>query len=245
MWRAVATTALLSTAFAAPAFGQEDEEPPRRMRFGLYAGRSWANVSDPSLSAVLVEAAGVKQEKRGGGQIGGYLSFPMGRRWSIQPEVHYVQKGVTFSLSGDGNFPGTDPEPLPYRTTFELRLAYFEMPVLARVDLGRKTTGSRVFLVGGPFLSVRGRCQYAVTAATFDFTIDCDATEALGLDESEDPIRSFDYGLIGGAGVAFRIFGFEGSMQGRYGKSLATLSSNDDVSKAKNSLVSFLFAFEF
>jgi hypothetical protein len=226
------------------------QDSSRPIKFGILAGMSMSNFSASGLSSALLDASGVEKGNRTGGQIGAFVTFPLGRYFALQPEMHYVQKGATFEFSGDGNLPGEDPEPLPSRAEASLRLAYLEIPLLARVDLGSPDATLKPFLLAGPTLALRGACQYAFEIADFNAQFECDESDEVGveLEDSTDPVKKVDYGMMLGGGLAIRIFGLPASLQARYSRSLSSISreiEGEMATDVRNTTFSFLIGFGF
>jgi hypothetical protein len=109
--------------FAAPAaFAQQ---------VGVKAGVNFASLipeedEDPELS------------RRRGLVAGVWVRAPRPARFSIQVEGLFSEKGVRF----DGSSLGLDGEA-------DIRIRYFEIPLLARADLDAGGSSPRLFVVGG------------------------------------------------------------------------------------------------
>lgn len=104
---------------------------PAQTSFGLKGGLSYATLSDksPDFGNRTGLAAGVAVDVRAG-LIG------------IQPELLYVQKGVTATGSPSGSSP---------------KLDYAEVPVLLKVTLG--TPGIQPMIYAGPSVGFRLNCK--------------------------------------------------------------------------------------
>ena len=240
-------------AAAAPLLLTSDiaaaQENARSVKFGLLAGMSMSDFTAPDLSTALLDATGVDKRRRKGGQIGGFITFPMGRYFALQPEMHYVKKGVIFEFTGEGNLPGEDPEPLPSGAEASLQLAYLEIPLLARVDLGSPDAEVKPFILAGPTIALRAACQFGVEVAQFNEQFQCDDNkEILELEEGLDPVRKVDYGLMFGGGVAIRLFGLPASLQARYSRSLASIAKAQggvEAPDVRNTAISLLIGIGF
>lgn len=228
----------------------DGQENARSTRFGILVGMSMSNFSESGLSGALLDASGIEMRRRKGGQIGAFVTFPIGRYFALQPEVHYVQKGATFEFSGDGNLPGEDPEPLPSSAEATLQLAYLEIPLLARVDFGSPDAELKPFLLAGPTLALRGACQYAFEIEQFNAQFQCDESGEVGVDleDSSDPVKKVDYGAMFGGGLAVRVFGLPATVQARYSRSLASIARAENGVEApdvRNTTISLLFGIGF
>ena len=118
--------------------------------------------------------------RRVGLVAGGWLAVPATSWLTMQFEGLFSEKGVKFDATGVG-----------LDSSAELRVRYIELPVLARVAVGGSGS-TRVFLVGG------GAPAFMTsTRATATFEGQKDSRDVT------DEVESFDFGLVGGAGVAF------------------------------------------
>ena len=128
--------------------------------------------------------------------VGG-LSFEGGLGFiSIQPEVLYVRMGGKYAV---------DPDSL------EFRFGYIQVPVLIKLNI----------VPAGPvrpFLAAGGYGAYLIKAEgvliTGGVTTKADMTE---------DYQRMDYGVIGGAGLAFKLPGISLSVEGRYNYGLMNI----------------------
>lgn len=187
-------------------------------RFGGYLGSSIATISEGDEVVVDGTEAAVSRSRRIGLQLGLWMNRQLTGVFSLQPEVHYTQKGVryaaVFADGGDFGFPSS--------ADFSLDLAYLEVPVLLRADLGRASSAARPFLVAGPMLAYRMSCSLGIDAGLFDISSGCDDVDEDG--QSLD-FASFDVGGTVGAGVAMRRGMREYTAALRYTHGLRSLSS--------------------
>lgn len=234
---AVATVAALTLA-AAPAQAQDETRP---IRFGLLVGMSMSEFTDLGIAEVVVEdGLTLSKKKRNSFQFGGFVNFAVNDMFSLQPEVHYVRRGMGFEIS-----QSLDPE-LPSGAEFSIHTSYFEVPVLARIDLMGAESSVRPFVVAGPYFAFRGSCELGIKADDVSLTVACDEDVETGGDSSEDPIKKFDYGASIGGGLGFRFAGFPMSVQARYTRGLApVMSQTTEGTDPKNQAISVLFGFSF
>jgi Outer membrane protein beta-barrel domain len=196
------------------------------IRFGVLAGANLSSVSDidqdldPGLGNALLE-----NQRRGGAQAALYATIPISSRFSLQPELHYTQKGGKASFSVEG-----DPESLALlaadRMTLGLRLSYVEIPVLARMDRG--SGNWRPFVMAGPSLALRTSCKASTSFDDLSISGNCNAESVLPDEEGpttgEDPFNKTDVSAIGGVGIAGAVMGRAFSAQLRYSQGLTTIA---------------------
>jgi hypothetical protein len=234
------TLATLALTFAASTLGAQATD--RTIRFGLLGGVSLSDITDFDLDlSEFSDGLTLKTKRRTGFQIGAFATIPMAQRFSLQPEVHYVQKGAKIDL------PDFEDEGFEVSgASLALNLAYFEIPVLARFDLGQNGSTVRPFLVLGPAVSFRTACQYEAKFEGLTMKSDCKDGFFDDEEATEDPINKVDFGGIIGGGVQFGLMGFPASVQLRYGRSFTDLEKDPALgSKPKNTNFSFLIGIGF
>ena len=124
-WTArVVTMAAMAVVAWTPAAAQQIDA-------GVTGGINVANLA-------LGDGADVSFDNRIGLVAGGFVTFPLRERLSVQPEVLFSQKGATFDEFG---------------ATGRIELDALDVPVLARYQFGR------LFVVGGPSLSLKLRAR--------------------------------------------------------------------------------------
>lgn len=220
--------ALTLMAFASANLSAQ--ESTRSVRFGVLAGMSLAELTDDFVAADLTS------QRRLGVQAAIYLIVPVGNRVALQPELHYVQKGTSYTILNLND--GGD---VPAGAEFKLTLGYLEVPLLLRLDLAGASSRLQPFLVGGPSAAYRATCTLGFSSAGFSASNKCDDTMNTP-DTDEDPIKKLDYGAVVGGGFALRMLGAPTSIQVRYSRGLTTLAREADVDtgKPKNSVISLL-----
>ncbi|AMW06239.1 porin family protein [Gemmatimonas phototrophica] len=196
------------------------------IRFGFLAGANLSSVSD--IDQGLDEGLGntlLETQHRGGAQAALYATIPITSRFSLQPELHYTQKGGKASFSVEG-----DPESLALfasdRMTLGLRLSYVEIPALARMDLGSRNW--RPFVLAGPSLALRTSCKASTSIGDLSISGSCISESFLpdedGPTAGEDPLNKTDVSAIGGVGIAGAFVGRAFSAQLRYSQGLTTIA---------------------
>jgi hypothetical protein len=111
--------------------------------------------------------------------IGGFLRKPIDDTWVFQLELQYTTKGTKVSYSG---------------FTSSVDFGYLELPLMFRAFLGGNEK-VRPFVEAGPELAVNISCSISASDGTTSQSATCSSIGA-------SP-KSFDAGLIGGAGVEF------------------------------------------
>lgn len=115
-------------------------------------------------------------------QFGAVVEIPVSDKFSIQPELVYLQKGA-----------GTEFDVFGTKVETDFKLNYFEIPILAKVYLTEGPT--QVFVNVGPSIGF-GLGGKTVTKAG-------DEEEEEDIDFSDDELTSLDLSLAVGAGVQF------------------------------------------
>lgn len=128
--------------------------------------------------------------------VGGlYFNINMGFL-SLQPEVLYTRMGAKYEEAGD---------------SLQYRFDYIQVPVLLKINV----------IPAGPirpFIAVGGYGAYLLKAK--GVMIVDDVTEETDL---SDTFQKYDYGAVGGAGLAFRLPGISITVEGRYNLGLANI----------------------
>ena len=155
------------------------------------------------------------------GAVGGvWVRSALSSRLSFQLEGLFSEKGVTFN----------PPPGLAAANTFDVRLRYFEIPLLARGDFGGARAAANAFVVGG--------AAPAFKLAAHSRTVFNGQEQSRDIDEQ---IYSLDVGLVGGVGVAFG----RALIEARYTHGLRHINTDDngDEDRIKNRVFSVMFGF--
>jgi hypothetical protein len=204
------------TALAMITIDAGAAQAQRGVRVGVLAGGSMSTLTD--LAGDLADPSGLETKYRAGFQGGVFAQIPVRGRFSLQPEVHYAQKGAKF----EGAFTGTDAG--SYGVS--LKLAYIDVPVLARFDLGR-ASGLHPFVVIGPSVSIRTGCTVGLEASGATLDSKCSGDGETPAGESFDPVKKSDISGIAGVGLASTWMGRTVSVQARFTQSLRSIANND------------------
>ena len=122
---------LLNSLWLLTAHGESS--PQSRMAWG---GKLGLNLSGSSYSPL---PANTSNDVRGGLGGGGFFRYRFSDRFSIQPELLLMMKGLELKSNSGG-----------VRTEEEIRMNYLEIPVLFRWTPGKESSRFRLF--AGPFL---------------------------------------------------------------------------------------------
>jgi hypothetical protein len=193
-------------------------------RYGVLAGASVASISDLDGDFAGELGTQVSSKSRVGAQAAFFARLPLKGALSLQPELHYIQKG--------GKLEVTSSELGSETGELGVRFGYLEVPVLLRLDLG--SGGWRPFLTAGPTIALRTSCKVSLGVSNANFSTDCDSgdlDEESG-SESEDPFTKTDVGASAGAGLAGSLMGRSVFVQLRYNQGLTSVA-NDAPSSIK------------
>lgn len=150
---------------------------------------------------------------------GGFLTLGLGSSLALQPELLYVRKGAKFEWTAMDEFG----EPIDDGES-HYKFDYLDLPVLVKYTL--PTAGRvRPCVFAGPVASLKMSARYV--------------SDAIGVlepavDEEVDEVKSLDFGLALGAGVAFPAGGRTLSVDVRYTAGLTDWPDIDEDVSNKN-----------
>jgi hypothetical protein len=154
------------------------------------------------------------------GLVGGlWLRIPGSPGFSFQAEGLFSEKGVKVRVFGFDDW-------------FDLRIRYFEMPLLARRDFGAPGAAARAFVTGGVAPAFKLSAHSTAVVQGEEQTRDVD-----------DEVYSVDVGLVGGVGIAFR----RALIEARYTHGIRHINTDDngDEDRIKNRVFSVTAGFRF
>lgn len=165
---------VLAVAAAAPVRAQGMTAP--KPTFGVLAGLDLATLGGSDFSGV---------GSRTGLTLGGYVTFHLDRRFGLEPELMFTQRGASEESGGD-------------RVT--LKMDYIDVPVLARWDV--PTSGQlHPFFLAGPTLSFEVSCNGEESQGGASVSASCDDINAASPGSLSK--KSFDLGATLGGGIVF------------------------------------------
>jgi hypothetical protein len=179
---------------AAPSRSYSPAASTAGVKFGVRAGLNLADAQGDAVKS-FTELAGyapdgmITKEMRPGFHAGVYATIPVTPSFAIEPGLSYSEKGTV--LQGTVPVPALDF--LNTRLTATARLAYLDVPVLAKVFI---TPG--LYVYAGPqasfLLSGKARLEAGLlgfNAYQHDFDI-------------KDYLRTVDFAAVGGLGYQFQ-----------------------------------------
>ena len=197
---------------------------------GIILGANVSTVSETFQAIKAITGAAVKTERRVGFNGGIFVNKSLVGPFSLQPEAHYSQTGVTYSVS---NSSAT--------VSAALKVDYVEIPVLLRMDFG-KGSPLHPFVYGGAGGAFRITCDISTTAAATTVTKACSENTT---STSKDPIEKYDVSAIGGAGLALSGLGRSFALSARYSHGLSKVTTETTGAAPKNSVFSVQMAIGF
>ena len=183
--------------------------------------RVGVNMSELNVDKIIANPLKFSEHK--GIQISGIFNFQLSKRFALQPELAFVQKGFQYAMEG-GDYQ-------------ELLTNYFELPLLGElgIPIGNKL---QIFVDAGPSLS------YLLSAkeSIFDADIDELSIENIDFDIREE-FERLDYGLNFGGGFSLRFGRSRLRFDARYNLGLNELLAVDSTQAvynlAKNKVTNF------
>jgi len=199
-----------------------------RTTFGLLIGGTAAKITDIDLGSADVFNGTSKQGFRFGLDVGAFVNRSLNDRVSVQPEVHYIQKGTVLDFGGTGQANGS----------LKLAFTYIEIPLLLRIDLGSRAAW-RPFITAGPTVAMRIGCTGSVDGDGASLNVDCSEFDNNGA--TDDPFQKTDIGASVGAGLTGMMGKRPVLAQLRYGRGLTTFIKDAEAGQSpKHSVISFI-----
>lgn len=149
---------------------------------GVRGGMNLANVA-------VEDEDDVELDNRSGLDIGLLLNIGISESFSIQPEIHYMQKGYRFELEEEffGEVITIDQDVL---------LNYLEVPILAKLALGNETV--QLMINAGPSLgyALNGKVESEIFGEKEEEDIDFS-------DDGNEDFNRLDFSMLFGLGLGF------------------------------------------
>ncbi len=192
--------------------------------YGLKFGLNLASISE-DWSA---DWDGVDSKMRMGFSAGGFLTYSINEMFAVQPELLYTMKGAKWEWADED---WQDEE----------KLAYLEMPVLAKVTIPTKGMIAPN-LFAGPALGI-------LLTAKYKEEWDSESEEY----DIKDDMKSTDFGLVFGAGVEIGMPHSAITVDGRYTLGLTNTcepytdpeTGEEEECDEKNGVISFMVGYSF
>jgi hypothetical protein len=209
MRSAAAMRAMVTTTYAVAIVALAPIASAQGLGYGVTGGVTLANLhEDPAGEAPSFDF-------RVGLVVGGFVTWPLGSRLELQPEVLFTQKGAKLNQSG-----GTSTQ----------KLDYVDVPVLASYRIhGARERHLAVF--GGPAFGIRVRARSSASfgGSTFE-------------DDVSDQVKRSDLAVV--AGLAYHRGRFVVDGRYSWGLMDIDEDTTDDI-KIKNRGISFLAGWKF
>ncbi len=193
-------------------------------QFGLIIGSNIASVSEADRGVRAVVGAAYDKKRRVGLNAGIYATIPLAGPFSLQPEAHYSQQGVTFTANTTGTAP-----------TAALKVDYVQVPVLLRIDAGSKESMIHPIFFAGASGAFRISCNVGVNSSGTNTTQQCSENTT---SSAKDRLKKYDVSAVGGAGFAVHGLGRAYTLSLRYAQGLANISTESGGAAPKNSVLS-------
>jgi len=178
--------------------------------FGARAGLNLANISIDS------DFGGISTDSRMGITIALLADVGVSESFSVQPELHYIQKGYK-----------VETEFLGYMIKGTLTLNYLELPIHAKYKFGKENLGG--YVLAGPTIG------YALSGNAEQCENGNCQSEKIEFDEN-DGFKRFELGLSLGGGVTI---GENLFIDIRYVLGISNLSNDGSEDTAKNKGIQF------
>lgn len=187
-----AGSARRAPAYNKPVYSPSTNASTSGVRFGFRGGLNLADVQGDAVTSFtgltdLAQGA-VTRQMRPGFFAGVYATLPLGPGFALEPGLSYSEKGTILR----GTVPVAALDFLNTRLTGTARLAYVDVPVLAKVFI---TPG--FYLYAGPQVSFLVSGQARAEASVLGFSAyrqDFDISSQL---------RKVDFAAVGGLGYQF------------------------------------------
>lgn len=195
------------------AVGVSEASAQRPIRVGIIGGANMASFWGDDADNV---------DSRMGFDVGGLIQIPMGDMITIQPEVHYSQRGA----SADFDFG-----PPVGEVEVETALDYIHVPILFRAGVPLAEGFDFDFQFG----------------PSFGFLVSCSESVNDGEDTdcADDTVKGFDYGIIAGGGLSWAAGPGDLLLDVRYDLGLTAIGDEEDAADVKNSALQFLIGYAF
>lgn len=202
---------MVGVAAALAAFSPSDAAAQRPMRVGIIGGYNMATFWGDDADGA---------DSRSGFDVGGLIQIPMGDMITIQPEVHYTQKGASAEFDTGLGVVET-----------EIALDYIQVPILFKAGLPL-AEGFDFDFQFGPSLGFLMSCSSSIEDGE---DTDC----------PDGTYKAFDYGIIAGGSFAWAAGAGDVLVDIRYDLGLTAIGDQQDAPDVKNSALQFLIGYAF
>ncbi|MCR9100567.1 MAG: PorT family protein [bacterium] len=170
---------------------------------GIRGGINLANVS-------FEDEPDIETDNRMGLDFGLLLNFGVSESFSIQPEIHYMQKGYRI-----------DQQILGQSIEQDVLLNYLELPILAKLALGNESI--KVLINAGPSIgyALNGKLESDILGQRIEADIDFSEDE-------EGEFNRLEFSMLFGTGLSFDVGAATIFADVRYLLGLTTWGDLDD-----------------
>jgi hypothetical protein len=234
--------ACLGNAASAQSF--DDDPKVRTARPGAVSFGPRVGISISSHSTEEDDGGGVNVRYKSGVLVGAVANIGLSEVFSIQPELLYIQKGVSVHLDVNETYPGGT---YSIEGENELRSNYLELPVLGKATFNAGNI--QYYFTAGPTLGywLSGKEildyteRYVEATGTINHTADTEMNVEFDAGE-----KRLEAGASIGMGLGFSIGTGTLSVDARYGMGLTSLYDEDEGrQKTKNRVIGVSFAYLF
>lgn len=152
------------------------------LSLGVKAGVALSNIGGTDATTLAQKSTDdtLATLKSKAGFVGGaFIGVNLGGPWTLEPEFLFVMKGTKVSAT---------------QATSDIKLNYFEIPVLLKLNLLPFKSPVTPFLIAGPSIAFNSSAK--ITGSGIDQDI-------------KSSVRGADYGLVMGAGLDITKFSIE------------------------------------
>ena len=171
--------------------------------FGLRAGINSATVDISDGSGLTVEP-----DSRIGIDIAAVLNLGITDAFSVQPELHFIQKGYMFEFDFFGD-----------KVEQDVTLNYVEVPILAKYAFGSETFMG--FVEAGPSVG------FGLNGNVKTSDGQMEEEEDINFGSEEDELKALDIGVAFGAGVGVPVGPGQLFLDVRYQLGLSNISNEE------------------
>jgi hypothetical protein len=184
---------------------------------GTGATWTWGLIGGMNMATITGDAEGADKQMRVGFDLGLTTQRTVNDMWTFIGEGHWSMKGVKLE---DGSDAAT------------LKLSYLEVPLLFR-GMSSSAGTMKPFIELGAAPAIKIACEGEFRAEGVTISDECDEDSGL---------KSFDFGVIFGAGIQWMAGGRPWTLGARYNMGMLDIFEDDE---GKNANLQFLLGFRF
>lgn len=204
--------------------------------FGLRGGLGMAKLTGDYTEGIIrledydATISGDVDQYRMGFAGGVYFMVNVTEMFGVRLEALYAMKGGKGEVEGTVDYPGLEDVPFTADVTF--KLAYFEMPLLAvlNIPVGETATFN---VMAGPAISFKTSAELQMDIAIMGYFLD--ETEDI-----DDYVKGTDIGGVIGGGFSFEVGQVNLFVDGRWTFGFSSIDDSGEDIDVKNSALSFM-----